>query len=102
MNPHRWHETMNQLEKKLRKEIDSLTEERDLLSEQKHYLSENINSYIEQIQEEKHRYIARVNIMCEEIDLLKHILSINNIQLTSEVVQDAKNHLRELTKEMIE
>lgn len=96
--------------------MNRLTEERDLLLEQKHYLSENINSYIEQIQEEKYRYQARVNILLEEndkcraringlleeTDLLKHILSINNIQLTTEVVQDALNHLRELTKEMIE
>lgn len=41
--------------------------------------------------------------MCkDELDLLNHILSINKIQLTPDVVQDAQNHLRELTKEMIE
>ena len=41
--------------------------------------------------------------MCkDEIDLLNHILSINKIQLTPDVVQDAQIHLRELTKEMIE
>jgi len=41
--------------------------------------------------------------MCkDEIDLLNHILSINKIQLTPDVIQDAQQHLRELTKEMIE
>lgn len=57
---------------------------------------------IDNLREEKYRYKARVNILLEENDLLKHILSINNIQLTTEVVQDAQNHLRELTREMIE
>ena len=41
--------------------------------------------------------------MCkDELDLLNHILSINKIQLTPDVVQDAQNHLRELSREMIE
>lgn len=121
MNTEEINEMMSYIE-----QIQRLTKERDLLLEQKHYLSENLNRSIEQIQkekqtyddavrtievlkrqisteqEEKYRYKARVNILLEENDLLKHILSINNIQLTTEVVQDAQRHLRGLTKEMIE
>jgi len=98
---------------------------------------ELLRKAIDNLQEEKYRYKARVNILLEEnddavrsikvlkrqiegliekeqsalhtlelckdeIDLLNHILSINKIQLTPDVVQDAENHLRELTKEMIE
>tara|TARA_R110002096_G_scaffold12335_5_gene44556 strand:- start:1129 stop:1473 length:345 start_codon:yes stop_codon:yes gene_type:complete len=44
----------------------------------------------------------RVVLLTEEIDLLKHILSINKIQLTTEVIDDAQRHLRELTKELVE
>ena len=61
--------------------------------------TEILRNHIHSLREEKYRYKARVNILLEENDLLKHILSINNIQLTSEVVQDAQSHLRELTNE---
>jgi len=64
--------------------------------------TEILRKAIDNLREEKHRYKARVNILLEENDLLKHILSINNIQLTPDVVQDAENHLRELSREMIE
>jgi hypothetical protein len=64
--------------------------------------TEILRKAIDNLREEKYRYKARVNILLEENDLLKHILSINKIQLTTEVVQDAQQHLRGLTKEMIE
>tara|TARA_R110002167_G_scaffold118513_21_gene295200 strand:+ start:2909 stop:3100 length:192 start_codon:yes stop_codon:yes gene_type:complete len=44
----------------------------------------------------------RENILLEELDLLKHILSINKIRLTGEVMRDAQQHLDELTKELVE
>lgn len=106
--------------------MNRLTEERDLLLEQKHYLSEDLIRSIEQIQKEKQTYddavrtikvlkkqiegliekeqsaLHTLELCKDEIHLLNHILSINKIQLTPDVVQDAENHLRELTREMIE
>ena len=61
-------------------------------------LKRQIEGLIEKEQSAPHT----LELCKDEIHLLNHILSINKIQLTLDVVQDAQDHLRELTKEMIE
>ncbi len=96
----------------MKKTIDSLREEKyrykarvNILLEENDNAVRSIKVLKRQMDDLIEREASALNTleMCkDEIHLLNHILSINKIQLTFDVVQDAKNHLRELTKEMIE